>query len=530
MYKKIYLIAFLVLLALPYIANTQPLPPVSGPKISPPVTYFVIDSTEWVRLPESREGISILSLQVAYYGSHTLLDTEAFLKLRCNAEILEKQPITIGSWNPGTPKVLTYTINTTRIERICPAELIIRYKALWKASTEELREVGGTKSISFSVEYCSPPRISILVSPETLYSGTSNNVKLKIVNGGATNIIDLDAVIEVTGGAILGSARPIKIALKNLEAGEEKIINLDIMPQATQVNLQVTLDYVDECGRNNVERIQVNLPVLSSSSIVISASPHKLYSGSTNKVTLHIMNLGSNTLHNTILYLSASTGSQLVISPQVINVGEVPAKSSKDVNILVEVPASSSGVLNILYTLIYETDSGSTVSIRDTASIFVVQQAQLAITSIELAPSKPVVGESVIISINIMNLGLQPLYSVNVTVQSSKGLRAQRSTYYFIGQLQPQVPTSIPFSFKVLEEGKHDVKFIVTFKDAYGLNWNTTRSITFRSYEKSTGEEQREGQGMGFYQYIVTGAIILAIILVAAYLLRHKRRERSYES
>lgn len=523
MRRAAILSAIMATLLLAY-ASGQPRRPSAG--VSVQKAYFTLESATWERTTTRGDGISLLGLRIYYYGTNTLLDVTSSLRLECGASILTTQPILLGSWEPGTPKEVVYAINVSRMTPRCPATINIQHEGIAvRTSTgyDVIPSVGGG-SITFTLEYAGTPDIRVRVQPSTIYSGAVNSILLVLENVGTGDAIDLSAAIAFSGASVLEVEHPVKMKVSRLEAGSSIDLKLRVVPTSSQVGITVTYDFVDDLGNHRSGQFGLGVPVVSSFAIVVVAEPSKLVAGSSSSIALRIHNYGSSTLRNSLLVLGVPQGSRIVVTPQVLEVGDVEPGGSKEVGVDVSVPNTASGAQSLTYSLIYESEEGTKVTYKDYLTMFIVERAQLAITSVEVVPQRPVSGGTVITSLTLINLGSQAVGKVNVTAIPLSSLAPIRRSYYFLGQVQPQSPTSIPFSFRILEPGTHAVMFNITFEDVYGIKWSLSRSVSFEAVEQTL--ERGEGGGAAGYQMPLAALVIIAVAAGMLLFVRARSRGR----
>ena len=494
-----------------------------------PEREFVLNSVAWSRLPAGEDGIGILELVVAYYGEGSLLDVEAKLSLGCGVAV-PSDTVAIGSWDPGAAKVLTFLVNASGIRGECLATLYISYGGIarQRAFGYLVFRTRGCASLSFRVPFYGNPSITASVSPSTVVGDSVNVLTIALRNAGTGDALDLVATVSFAGAALLGVEQPLRIRVDELSPGEVASVNVSLIPFSPQVSISIEVDYVDDYGDERVERMTVVVPSATGTAVVVLAEPSKLRAGSSNEVSLEVRNLGDSPLSDAFLQLQVPQSSQIVVEPQFVELGDVEPGESKRCRIAVSVPSTAVGTQNIAYALTYRSEQGAKITIRDSFSVFVVEQAQLAIATVEVVPSKPRVGETVIVSLNLINLGSQALNKVNVTVESSRGLQPLRKTYYFLGQIQPQAPTSVPFSFRALESGKQVVEFEVACEDVYGVEWAIGKTIEIEILEPGSPASERGGgpygSSLGLASRVGIVALAAAAISVAALYARKRRR------
>ncbi len=485
---------------------------------------FVLNSATWSRLPAGENGVAILRLEVAYYGEESLLDVTAKLALE-HGSVIPPDTITIGSWNPGTVKVLTFLVNTSDVYGEYTATLYINYGGIarQKMFGYEVVKTQGRASINFKLRFYGNPSISALISPSTIVGDSVNVLTITLKNTGTGDALDFSAIISFTGAALLDVEQPLKIKVNKLRPGESVEAIVSLIPFSLQVSVSIEANYVDAYGNARVDRLSIIVPSATGTAIVVLAEPSKLKAGSSNEIFLEVRNIGDSTLKDAFLQVQIPQNSQVVVEPQFIELGDLKPRESRRYKVTISVPSTATGAQNMAYTLTYESEQGAKITVRDSFSVFVVEQAQLAITSIEIVPSKPRVGETVIVSLTLINLGSQALNKVNVTVEASEGLQPLRKTYYFLGQVQPQAPTSVPFSFKALSGGRQVIKFKAVCEDVYGVKWTTTRTLEVEISEVESSAS--EGEASGTRNYLNYLPVLIAVVaVVSAFYLYKKRR------
>ena len=471
--KKVLLIAMIVLLS-----SVNPL------IFSSPDKVLVVTSVRWIR----RSGdVRVLEITTKYYGDKTVLNAKAYLDLPCG-QILTEQPVIVGSIDPGRILKLVYAINVSELREDCSARLRIEYDsvAVRYGSGYKIESENGVLTASFKINLKGFPKCSVSISPSVLIRGSTATVTLLIYNNGDGSMVDPKVTVNVEGATIVGEGTPIIFGTSKLNPSKLLAKNITIIPLSSVVLFKIQVDYLNEDGEYSSEYYSISLTATSSTGIFITAEPSKIKSGSLEKIKLKIWNLGSTRLKDAVLRIYTTTGSQLVVTPSVIDVGDIDSGENVEVGVEVGVPRGLSGSYLISYELYYKSEDESLVSIRGSFNVFVVEEAKLTVSSIEVVPQPVPVNGTVVVSITIINLGYKPLNEVNVTINSPKSLKPLRKTYYFVGQLPSQSPMSIPFSFKALEEGVYTISFKITYKDVYGVAWETVRNISIKVEKPSS--------------------------------------------
>ncbi|MEM3688549.1 MAG: hypothetical protein QXW42_01395, partial [Thermofilum sp.] len=192
--------------------------------------------------------------------------------------------------------------------------------------------------------------------------------------------------------------------------------------------------------------------------------------------------------------------------------------------ISVSVPTTASSSETVSYQALYTVEGGGVVNTAGTFSFYIAQTSRVTITSTDIVPQSPQVGGNVIVAVGLINDGSFPVYGVNVSATASQGLAPLRSTYTYLGQLNPQVLTSLPFSFKATLEGVQEVKFIVTYRDAYGRVMNTERTVLINVSPATTSSSTQ--QASNFRDNSLLIALTLIIIVAVAFAAYRRRAKK----
>lgn len=521
-------VATVILILLPLLAGiataalAQPIPSRTTAPPSEPFEYGF--SVEYVRWIESRGNLSVVEVGVSYYGTYTLLGVEVTLKTACNAEILSPQPIRLGSWRSGTVKSFRFTVNSSQLQEKCVVHMNIHWRQAWDEAERELKEsYSGSAQLDVDLRYCGPESIAVSVDPQTLYMGAVNTVRVVFSNNGDYPVDDLTATVNAQGLSIINTRFPVEIAVSRLDPGESKSFTLQVVPQSAYSSMSISISYTNCMGEDVMKT--VNVPMIGSTgqSLVVVPEPSKVNAGMSSKVNLRVANLGNIPMRDLRLILTFQR-STLAVSPTILYVGDLNPGQEKRVQVEVDVPATASAGETIAYQATFLTEGGSLSTITGSFTIFVLQTSSLTITSVEAVPERPEVGKTVIFAVNVINDGNFPVYGVNISATPDEGLKPVRSTYNFLGQLNPQVITSVPFSFRVVKPGIREVVFTITYRDAYGNTHSVERRAAVIAENPAASGHSGNSEPGGVGLYAVAVSAVVAALAALVYYRRVKGR------
>ncbi len=482
----------------------------------PAAFVFVVES---VSTTGSSDATGVVQVAISYWGVRTLVNAQARLEPLCDARVTSEQPVLLGSWRPGTQKVAVFTVSLSKPAPRCGAKLFISWENAWDDSLATLTHEGGSTAFELSFGACWGEDLVLRVVPSTVYSGAPTSLSLEVENRGRFELTHLTLAVSAQGVAVLDASAPQTFQLDSLPPGGSAAFQLTVAPQSATPALVVTASYLGCSGSLVTRTYTLPLYVASGQAVLVAPDPAVVRAGSSARLKLHVVNVGGVPLYNVKLLLSLQR-SPLSVTPSIIDVGELRPGEDRVVDVEVLVPTSASASEAVGYQVVYSTGSGSSAVLQGSFTLSVVFPAGLTITSIEAVPQQPQVGSNMIIAVTLVNDGTHPVYAVNLTATASEGLAPMRSPYAFLGQLNPQVLTSVPFSFRVLEPGVHEVKVTAVFRDPYGNVQRVERAVIVSAVpaqQASQGEQQR-------WNPLLLAAGLAAVILAAAFLWRRVRR------
>ena len=482
----------------------------------PAVFVFVVES---VSAAGSSGTVGVVQVAVSYWGVRTLVNARARLEPLCGAGVTSEQPVPLGSWRPGTQKVAAFTVSLPEPAPRCGARLLISWEDTWDDSLSALTHEGGSTLLELSFSACWGEGLVLRVVPSTVYSGAPASLSLEVENRGRFELAHLTLAVSAQGVAVLDAPVPQTFHLDSLPPGGSAAFQLTVVPQSPAPALVVTASYLGCSGSLVTRTYTLPLYVASGQAVLVTPDPAVVRAGSSARLKLHVLNVGGVPLYNVKLLLSLQR-SPLSVTPSFIDIGELRPGEDKVVDVEVLVPTSASASEAVGYQVVYSTGSGSSAVLQGSFTLSVIFPAGLAITSVEAVPQQPQVGSNVVVAVTLVNDGTYPVYAVNVTAAASGGLAPARSPHAFLGQLNPQVPTSVPFSFRVLEPGVHEVRVVATFRDPYGNVRRVERAIVVNAVpaqQASQGEQRRN-------PLLPAAGLAAAAALAAVLLLRRRGR------
>lgn len=512
--KKRALILLLVTNIMLYamlLVYSAPLPTPTQPSTKTGTTYlFVVEN---INVADSSGTTKIVTVSLSYYGKYTLLGSKVSIYPGCNATVLSDQPVLLGSWRPGTLKVATFTVDGANASTICPVSILVSWQDGWDDTYSMNTQMGGSVLLSTQLNACWSTDLRVSLTPQMLYMNTINSAVLEVVNKGSSPIRNVAVAVSGQGVTLLNVSVPLTYNVNQLSSGSKLSIPLQLVPQSSFPSLLVTVSYVDCTGSAKTSTFNVPLYASQGQSILVVPDPATVTAGASNNVTLKVINLG-NVLAQSLQVILNLQASPLAITPAVLDVGSLSPEEAKTFKVRVDVPSTATASTPVSYQVLYTTPGSGLTFTQGSFTLFLLQQSSVTITSIEVVPQKAEVGSNVVLALSLINSGTYPVYAVNVSAVPTDGLVSSRTLYTFLGQLNPQVLTSVPFSFKAVKEGSYEVKFRVTYIDAYGKPGYAERSAFVEVVPATQSSSTTTNRP--FNTNVLAIALLLAVILVFA--------------
>jgi len=519
MREKTLAVLSAILMLVAIAASAPPIQPSTASTRGGAVYVFNVES---ISVAGGSGTTRTVTVALSYFGKYTLLGSSIALQPQCNASVLSEQPVQLGSWRPGTAKVATFNLDGARAPAVCPVKLLITWEDSWDDANGMNTQAGGSTSIDASITACWSEDLRVSLKPQMVYMNSINGVLLDVVNNGSSTLRKMSITVTGQGVTILNASVPLTYQLQELPAGAHFTAPLSVVPQSSFPTVAVTLSYVDCTGNAKTTAYSIPLYASQGQSILVVPSPSSVLAGSRSNVTLNVINLGSVEASNLQVILSLQ-GSPLAIDPVMANLGSLKPGETKSFTVRVDVPSTASASVPVTYQAVYYTPGGGLTFTQGSFTLFILQRSSLSITSIEVVPQRAEVGANVVFALSIINDGTYPVYAVNVTAYPPEGLASARSLYTFLGQLNPQVLTSVPFTFRAVKEGSYEVKFRVTYRDAYGKTAYVERTAVVEVVPASSASSSSSSQRSSFNSYL---ALLAVAVVAVAGLYLYRRRQR----
>ena len=516
----------MIIVAVAFIASSLTAQPREASTKS--IVYISPVSVDWIRVPTTSTGVGVVRVVLANYGLTSLLGCRAYVHTSCGVDLIGEQPILLGSWEPGSSKSLDLALNTSKLVSGCELRITVHYEATATrvATGYRVVTIPGSASVAIPLRRAAKPLLILVVDPEMLQMNTVNEVRVTLVNKGFSTALDLEGSVKVSGGALASVEAPVRITAAKLGPGESVSAAFNVVPTSSIVAVSLSLDYVNELGEAESTHLTASIPATTGGMLMLTVEPAEIPSRETRKIKLLVRNVGDEELDDVEVYLSPAQGSRILVKPRNIKLGSLKPEEVKIVDIEVKAPYGEVGARPLHYTITYRGKDGGVRSFRDYVLLTIIEEAEVAITSVEIVPSEPHAGSTILTSVTVMNLGSSTISGVNISLSAPPELKPLRKLYHYIGQLSPYTPTSVPFSLNATKPGAYTIVIRVDYIDYYGSLRSKSREIGIVVKQPtlvgSVGSRGGGGKKDSTTTWIV--AILLVIVILALAMVWRRRR------
>ncbi len=459
---------------------------------------FILAALQVLQYPHWCNGTLILRVCLLHDSPYVLYDVKLSLGVT-EGKVLAVSPSKILIVEPYSSVCLvtllrTYTCGSHILSITLSWSKVYKAKIVMNGVVvpgEEVRTVPDHQTILSTLTVLPSPDFRISVSPQLLIIGKDNDLMVEVCNVGNGTAYDVHVSLMVVPEGVsltMNRSQPVTLTMQSLKPRSCVRIPLLITvmstshtpytyAQAGSVLVKVYVTYFEEkLGFRNIT-YTTYLGVLPSSPVQVLPETLVLNASSVNLVHLKVCNPNMFPIHNVTLNV-LSTQSAILLNSTLIPIGDLPPRSCKLAKIVLAVPrVLSVPIVRVAYELTYWTGSLGYLTQSGTFTFQVLTTPRLIITQITVAPKVVKVGEAVVISVQISNVGTSPAYNVNVTIVPDMHLVAISTPYMFTSMLAPQSQTVASFTLNATRSGVSTCKIIVTYLDEYGRMHVLTRCV-----------------------------------------------------
>jgi hypothetical protein len=364
------------------------------------------------------------------------------------------------------------------------------------------RNFTATGSFGFNLQRTSVIGSSQLAIPSISYvlqqNGAGYNVAAQFVlaNTGQTAItsasIKFNATYPLT---VVGSGSLFSIGSIAVNSNRTLTVNFAVQPQANQgvYSIPYVLYFTDAYGRNftSTGNFGFNLNrIVGSSQLLISSLTYSLQRTENAYMLvaqLVISNTGESNVTSASISFNSTSPLTVLGSGSLFSIGAIPVNSNRTLTVNFAVaPKANEGLFSVPYTLNYVSGGGS-ASETGALSFLVNGTPQVEIASVTLSSTKLTPGQSSVLEVNLLNVGDEQAFDVQVKLVGMTPVLSSNSSY--VGLLPSGSEANATFGLNLpsgIPSGAHSLTLLVTYQDATGKVYNVTEPYSFNVFAEGT--------------------------------------------
>jgi len=509
---------------------------------------FQLCGVSILRTTSSKQGPVLLSICLKHISSLFLKNVQIYVYV-FNSTTITPLPVTYSLVYPYQELRLNILVNTT-----VEAWHLVNIKVWWEKELVAKKTWSGlvpggpyslmpsSQELNATIYVPGEPELNIHVRPTVFSPSSTYLMDVNICNTGSGPMYNVKIemnLIPSSAYIIVENTKNLTLYLRELDPGKCITDRLKVTsgPSLGLVQLKIYTTYVDSIGR--IGQIVRIYPLEVTYSGVVQIVPKKLYllAGRKNSIVLYICNRYGSAIENARFIIKSIQGG-ILMNSTTIYVGNVSAHKCRPMRLIIVIPKTTEMIrgVSLAYELMYKIPPDILVSKYGTVGWSIIAEPRLVITQVTTAPKHPMIGEAVIISVIVENLGEAPAYNVNITAVPGTGLSPVSSTYSFYPKLNSYSQLPASFTFNVTRNGTLTCTIVVKYEDPYGVSHIVRKLVIIRA-ESITGigllsssslstKLEYGNAMMSIIPYIIV-ATVAVIVIVSIVVACRKRRTRT---
>ncbi len=264
-----------------------------------------------------------------------------------------------------------------------------------------------------------------------------------------------------------------------------------------------------------------------------SVNPEVINAGQQFTLDLSILNTSkTSTISNIKVSLASDDGTFSTVNSNSFYIDQIAPKASvsKQVTFTSKADAAPKQyTISVNYE--YEDEKGNPYNTKDVVGIPLLQSPRLVVGDMSIPP-EAYVGNPIPVNVSFFNMGKSTLYNLMVKLEGNFRIEG---TSYFVGNFESGKSDSFDGALVPETPGPVNGFVIFTYEDADGKPQELKKEIAINAMEMPApqpmpGEGEMPPVESGFkiplWAYIASGAVILAVIIMAVLLIRRKIKKR----
>jgi len=393
-------------------------------------------------------------------------------------------------FNPGDTGTVQFILNikpNVIVGQPYPMELRVMY-------FENNVPMGGeleyqVDKVPLKVRVLGRPQLEVDFLDTTLLTEQATNIVIRIGNRGTAAANDVQVELTIPPPLIVTEGTTSwKMGQLAMDTTQDLTVPLYApkISVTSTYQLVILLMYRDQNGMIRSETHYGGVVVHGdiaqpSNHLQVYFSVLNITAGNSNSVTLHVTNLGSNSVYD------AKVGVEL--PPPLIVTGtdnqwqfeQILTQSPLEISMVIYAPESATGhTYPIVVTLAFKDHMGVDHIETRTLGMLAIGDIDLLVYDMVTFPIQIPIGGNFTVSGSILNRGNVEAMYTNVTIIEDTNFRVAASSTYYVGQIDPNAP--IPFALTGflkpdVGEGTYPLTIVVAYRDNIGGHYTLTTSL-----------------------------------------------------
>lgn len=379
------------------------------------------------------------------------------------------KPLTIDLLEAGssTSIPLNLYVRPSKSNSVIPASLTISYKTAYGNTLAK------TETLSLTVG-ASPRLFDAKISSTTLTRGNTNLIKVFLTYLGAVTAKDVRIYASTSSQLeVLGSKERVYAQVQ-----PNTTISLDLLLKPNQQAETATVNLrTDLLQLNNVSvstELAFGFVVTSSEkrAILLNVTPTQIKSGTLNKLTLNVANIGQSVLADIELTLESSGDALLIASDRIWNINQLQVRSSENIPLSLFIPQSTRQGLTLTFN-IKSVDLNNKLAEESASLNLLVSQIFSSPLTVSINNQDIIGGIKTDHNLKIENVGDKQIENIQVVLGASDPIKMPSGERRLVlGTLQPRNAGIITLSLLAPENsigtgGTLNIKFSYTYDSVF---------------------------------------------------------------
>ncbi len=466
----------------------------------------------------SMEDVSNVAVSISWEGTPLMLSGSKDIivgKLRAGEKQVVEVPYTVAN-KPGTYMLV---LNVKYLDSV---------SVLRTATYVYAIEVAPVKTA-----------LEVSVTPTTVQSSSTATLLVRIKNSGHNLVKDLTLTVNPQG-TVLTLLNASKYFVGDIGPGEVKNLNISLrvgyISSYTGAILSFTMTYYDVLNQLYSESYTTAVSVEPRTQVSVleaALNTNELLIATINNVTMSLRNVGNEVIDGITYRITTGSGLN-IIGANDGYIAELRPGDSVTLRIPIYVPLTNVYTSNLVVSFTYVDRGSGTLRSEDKIFTLLLRgRADLRVIDYVVMPTTVSVGQTLSVSLTLINVGVTPAYSTFVTPMLSglpiRSVTEERTIY--LGNIDVGSTTAATITLQLMNTSERMIRLPVVI--SYLDNLRTPQNVTFElvirvgvltnATQNTSPVSTGRGGGIPFTTVLVAAVAVIVVGVVAWKFMRRGR-------